>query len=155
MSQSHLSLTQWNVSNSLAFTIWVNPKLLLEVMFMLAITPELNFIWKGGDLSSIWKLKAHYFTRYLIWILSHSYFRSLPLWSPNPGNKPLVLVWCLKLNRILLMPFSIQIFNPLGDLSDMLALLSMSLILLMLLLCFDNVIVVTLFCFDNENVQAK
>lgn len=36
--------------NSLALTTWVHQKLLLEEMFMFTITPELNFIWKVGDL---------------------------------------------------------------------------------------------------------
>lgn len=83
---------------------------------------------------SIWKLKALYFPRQSIWILSHSYFRSLPLLSPNPGHKSLVLVWCLKLNRILLMPLSKQIYNPLKNLSEMLALISLSLLLVLVLI---------------------
>ena len=131
--------------NSLALTMWVNPKLHLEEMFMFSITLEFNFIWKGGDLSSIWKLKAHYFPRHFIWILSHFYFRSLPLWSPNPRNKPLALVWCLKLNRILLMPFfhmNIYSFKE----SKWYACFVVNVIV---------IIVVSLFCFDNGNIQAK
>lgn len=87
-----------------------------------------------GWWSSIWKLKAQYFPRHSIWILNHSYFRNLPFWNPNPGHKSLVLVWGLTLNRILLMPLSKQIYNPLRNWIEMLAWTSVSLSLLLLVL---------------------
>lgn len=91
----HLNLTQWS-GNLLPWLFESIQSYFLRECYALPITPEPNFIWKGGDHPSVWKLIAHDFPRLSEFCTLLIVIR-LALWISNPGNKSQVLVWHLKL----------------------------------------------------------